>query len=1028
MAVATPFGAPVKRTEDPRFITGAGNFLDDIKLPGMTYASILRSPYAHARIRSIDTSQATAMPGVVAVFTGRDMESELNPLPCAWAAGGASGGEVGGVVNNLNTPRVLATDDVKWTGEGVAVVIAETPEQALDARETIEVDWEPLPTVVDTEGATEAGAPQLHENAPNNVAFTWAVGDPDGTAAAIDGAEVVIKQRLVNQRLIPNPMDMRGAIGRWDPGGDDYTIWMTSQTPHIMRLLIAAFVMGVPEHKIRCISPDVGGAFGTKIFCYPEWALVAWASKRIGGRPVKWYETRSENYQATTHGRDHITYIEVGATKQGEVTGLRVKTYANMGGRLSTIGPGIPTTLYGRVLSGPYKIPNVHCEVIGTYTNTAFVDAYRGAGRPEATYLLERAMDLVADETGIDPAEVRRRNFLQPDAFPYTNPSGLFRSWNGVELEIDSGNYEPAMDRALEMVGYADMAKRRAEAESRGKFVGVGLSTYLEMCGVAPSKWIGLVGEGWGAAMWESANIRVHLTGKTVLTIGTQSHGQGHETTFAQIVAEKLGIAMDDIVVEHSDTSGTPFGYGTYGSRSGAVGGMAAVRAAEKVVEKAKRLAAHMLEANPGDMEFVDGAARVKGSPDKSKTIAEIALAAHVGYDLPEGMEPYLDETAYYDAPNCTWPFGTHVAVVEVDKETGKVDLVQYVAVDDVGKKINPMIVDGQIHGGIAQGVGQALWEGAVYDDEGQLLSGSMMDYAVPPRLVVPEPRARRDGDPVAGQPAGDQGRRRGRRHRQHAGGGERRHRCAQSAWHPSHRHAAHAATGVACDAVGRGGAVVIPASFEYVRVSSVDEALDRLSGDSEAKVLAGGQSLIPLLKFRLAQPGTLVDIGGLRELAGITRDGDGWRIGALTTYREVLDHDELLTAYPLLRDCVEGIGDVQVRNRGTVGGALAHADPAADLAAAAMALDGEVILRSKTGERSVSVADFCIGAFTTAMERRRAPGRAAPASAPGRRRDGVGVARAGRLRLRDRGRGGRGRATRTASMAARRWTTCASA
>jgi aerobic carbon-monoxide dehydrogenase large subunit len=732
MAVETILGAPLKRKEDLRFITGKGNYVDDIKLSGMTHAAILRSPYAHARIASIDTSRASQMPGVLAVFTGKDLESELNPLPMAWAAGGASGGEVGGVVNNINTPRVLAVDDVKWTGEGVAVVIAETPEQAADAREAIDVEWEPLPVVVDTEKATEPGAPQLHENAPNNVAFTWAVGDREGTSQAIAKADVVVRQRLVNQRLVPNPIEPRGAIGRWDAGTDEYTIWMTSQTPHIMRLLLAAFVMGVPENKIRCIAPDVGGAFGTKIFCYAEWALVAWASRKLGGRPVKWYETRTENYQATTHGRDHITYIEVGAKRNGEVTGLHVKTYANMGGRLSTIGPGIPTTLYGRVLGGPYKIPNVFCEVVGTYTNTVFVDAYRGAGRPEATYVLERAMDLVADELNLDPADVRRRNFLPPDAFPYRNPSGLMRSWNGAEIEIDSGNYEPALDRALEMVGYADMAKRKAEAERRGKLLGVGLSTYIEVCGVAPSKWIGLVGEGWGAAMWESANIRVHLTGKVVLTIGTSSQGQGHETTMAQIVAQELGVPVEDVEVDHSDTSGAPFGYGTYGSRSGAVGGMAAVRAAEKIRDKAKRLAAHMLEANPDDIEYADGRYSVKGSPDQAKTIQEVALAAHVGYDLPAGMEPYLDETAYYDTPNCTWPFGTHIAVVEVDRETGKVDLVQYVAVDDVGKKINPLIVDGQLHGGIVQGVGQALWEGAVYDDAGQLLSGSMMDYALP--------------------------------------------------------------------------------------------------------------------------------------------------------------------------------------------------------------------------------------------------------------------------------------------------------
>jgi aerobic carbon-monoxide dehydrogenase large subunit len=732
MAVATAFGAAIKRKEDPRFVTGTGTYVDDVQLPGMTYAAVLRSPYAHARIRSIDITKAKEMPGVLAVWTGKDLENDLNPLPMAWAADGNSGGAVGGVVNNVNSPRVLAIDDVKWTGEGVAVVIAETREQAEDAREAVEVDWEPLPAVVDTEGATADGAPQLHENAPNNVAFTWAVGDGEGTDAALASADVVVKQRLVNQRLIPNPMETRGSVGKWEPGNDEYTVWMASQTPHIQRLLLAAFVMGVPENKIRVIAPDVGGGFGQKIFNYADMALVAWASKQLGGRPVKFSETRRENYQASTHGRDHITHLEVGATRDGTVTGLRVKTYANMGGRLSTIGPGIPTTLYGRLLSGPYKIPNVFCEVIGTYTNTAFVDAYRGAGRPEATYVLERAMDLVADELGIDPADVRRRNFLSPDQFPYRNPSGLFKSWNDAEVEIDSGNYEPALDKALEISGYADIGKAKAEAEARGKYLGVGLSTYLEICGVAPSKWIGLVGEGWGAAMWESANIRIHLTGKVVLSIGTSSHGQGHETTMAQIVAQELGVPVEDVTVDHSDTFGTPFGYGTYGSRSAAVGGMAAIKAAEKIKAKARILAAHMLEAAPDDVVYEEGKLFVKGSPDKAKTIQEVALAAHVGYDLPDGVEPYLDETAYYDTPNCTWPFGSHVAIVEVDKETGAVDLKRYIAVDDCGVQINPMVVAGQLHGGLAQGIGQALWEGAVYDENGQLLTGSMMDYAVP--------------------------------------------------------------------------------------------------------------------------------------------------------------------------------------------------------------------------------------------------------------------------------------------------------
>jgi aerobic carbon-monoxide dehydrogenase large subunit len=724
-------GAPVKRVEDPRFITGRGRYLDDIKLQSMAHLAILRSPYAHANIRSVDTSAAKAMPGVIAVFTGADIP--YNPLPMAWPAGGSAG-----IQNNVNTPRVLATDSVKWTGEGVAAVVAETPEQAVDALEAIKVDWEPLPAVVDAEKAIAPGAPQLHENAPNNVVFEWNVGDKDGTDKAIADAEVVVRQRIVNQRLIPNPMETRGDIGWYNPGTDEYTIWMSSQTPHIQRLLLAAFVMGIPEHKIRCISPDVGGAFGTKIFTYADMPLTLYASKAIGGRPVKWVEGRRENYQSTIHGRDHITYLEIAGKRDGEVTGLRVKTLANLGGRLSTIGPGIPTTLYARVLSGCYKIPNVYAEVTGVYTNTTFVDAYRGAGRPEATYVIERAMDLFAAEIGMDRAAVRRKNFIAPDAFPYENPSGLGTASGGAKIYIDSGNYEPALNKAITMAGYMDLEAARAEAKRRGKLLGMGLSTYIEVCGVAPSKWIGAVGEGWGAAMWESANIKVHLTGKVVVTMGTQPQGQGHETTYSQIISHELGVPMEDVIVQHSDTQGTPFGYGSYGSRTSSVGSTAAIKAADKIKAKARRYAAHMLEANVEDIE-IDGAEyRVKGSPDKKKTIQEIAFALDLAFDAPEGMEPYLDETAYYDTPNCTWPFGTHIAIVEIDEETGHVDLVRYIAVDDVGKKINPMIVDGQLHGGIAQGVGQALWERAVYDDDGQLLSGSMLDYALPKASRLP--------------------------------------------------------------------------------------------------------------------------------------------------------------------------------------------------------------------------------------------------------------------------------------------------
>jgi aerobic carbon-monoxide dehydrogenase large subunit len=724
-------GAPLKRTEDPRFITGRGRYLDDIQLPLMTHLAILRSPYAHANIRSIDTAAAKRMPGVLAVFTGEDIP--YNPLPFAWPAGGSAG-----LQNNVNMPSVLAKDSVKWTGEGVAAVVAETAEQAIDALEAIAVDWEPLPAVVDAEKATQPGAPQLHENAPNNVVFEWTVGDKDGTEKAIAGAEVVVRQRLVNHRLIPNPMETRGDIGLYNPGTDEYTVWMSSQTPHIQRLLLTAFVTGIPEHKVRTISPDVGGAFGSKIFCYADMALVMHASKAIGGRPVKWVEDRRENYQGTIHGRDHITYLEIAGKRDGEITGLKVKTYANLGGRLSTIGPGIPTTLYGRVLSGCYKIPNVWCEVTGVYTNTAFVDAYRGAGRPEATYVVERAMDLFAAEIGMDRAAIRRKNFIPPDQFPYDNPSGLGTASGGAKIYIDSGNYEPALNKALTAVGYDGMDKAKADAKSRGKLLGVGLSTYIEVCGVAPSKWIGAVGEGWGAAMWESSNIRVHLTGKVVVTMGTQPQGQGHETTYAQVVASELGLPMDDIIVQHSDTQGTPFGYGSYGSRTSSVGMTAAIKAAGKVKDKARRYAAHMLEASPDDIEIEGNEYRVKGSPDKKKTLQEIAFALDLAFDAPEGMEPYLDETAYYDTPNCTWPFGTHIAVVEVDEETGVVDLVRYLAVDDVGNKINPLIVDGQLHGGIAQGVGQALWEQAVYGEDGQLLSGSMLDYALPRASWLP--------------------------------------------------------------------------------------------------------------------------------------------------------------------------------------------------------------------------------------------------------------------------------------------------
>ena len=734
-------GEPVRRVEDAPLITGAAKYLDDLELPGMAHVAILRSPHAHARITSIDTTKAAAHPGVIAVFTGRDFE-HLPALPCAWQAGG--------VENFVNMPRALEIDRVSFTGAGVAAVVAESKYAAEDALELIEVDWEPLDVVVDAEQAAAEGALQLHENAPGNIVMDWSCGEEQATEAALQEAEVVVRERLVNQRLIPTPMEGRGAAAEYEPATGNYTVWMTSQAPHIMRLLMTAFVFGIPETKMRCIALHVGGGFGTKIFLYPEYVLMAALAEKVG-RPVKWVETRRENYAATTHGRDHVTYLEIGAKRDGTITALRAKTYANLGGVLSTIAPGIPTTLYGRMLSGAYRIPNIHCRVLGVYTNTGMVDAYRGAGRPEATYVVERAVDLLARELELDPVEIRRRNFIPPEDFPYD--PGILRG-----LKYDTGDYEKALDRALEIVDYEGFRREQGEARRQGRYLGIGFSTYVEICGAAPSAWIGTVGEGWGASMWESANVRVHLTGKAVVTIGTQPQGQGHETTVAQVVASELGIPIEDVTVELGDTLGTPFGYGTYASRSAAVGAVAVYKSLQRIKEKARRIAAHMLEADAEDVVFEDGRAFVKGSAETGKTIQEIAGAAALGYDLPDGEEPFLDDTTYYDPPNCTFPFGTHVAVIEVDGETGEVALKRYVAVDDVGVVINPMIVDGQVHGGIAQGIAQALWEQGIYDENGQLATSSLMDYAVPKAGFFPPFEIDRTETPTDVNPLGVKG------------------------------------------------------------------------------------------------------------------------------------------------------------------------------------------------------------------------------------------------------------------------------
>lgn len=736
-------GQAIKRREDPRLISGQAAFIDDIRLPDMTFAEVVRSSSAHARIKSIDTSVAAGMPGVLGVYTGADFP-ELAPLPCAWQAAG--------VTNNINTPHVLAIDEVHQVGDPIAVVVADTLYHARDAVDAVTVDYEELAVVIDAASALADGAAQLHENAPRNIVLQWSCGkSAEVVDAALSASEIRIEQTIRNQRLIPTPIETRGSIGRYEPGTGDYTLWTTSQAPHVMRLLITAFVMAIPENKIRVISPDIGGGFGQKIFLYWDMPLMLALAKRIN-RPVKYVEDRSSNYLTATHGRDHLTDVQVGASAEGRISALKVNTKANLGAYISTIAPGIPTTLYGRMIAGCYNIPNIHVDVTAFYSNTAMVDAYRGAGRPEAAFVIERVCDLVANATGLDPAEVRRKNFIQPDQFPFDTGVGM--------LPYDSGNYEIALDRALSQVDYQALRaqQKRQRDSNASRVLGIGLSSYVEVCGVAPSKWIGLPGEGWGAGLWESANVKAHLTGKVVVTTGSLPHGQGHETSFAQLVADELGIPYEDIDIEHSDTLGTPFGYGSYGSRSLSVGGTAIFKTVQKVKDKAKRIAAHMLEAAPEDIVYQDGKCFVQGSPDAVKSFGEIALQASVAYDLPTDMEPFLDETTYYDPPNCTFPFGTHICVVEVDTETGEIELKRYVAVDDVGNVVNPLIVDGQIHGGIAQGLAQALYEGAEYSIDGELVTGTLNDYAIPRAGTVPVYELDRTVTPSPVNPMGVKG------------------------------------------------------------------------------------------------------------------------------------------------------------------------------------------------------------------------------------------------------------------------------
>ncbi|MDB5076683.1 MAG: aldehyde oxidase and xanthine dehydrogenase molybdopterin binding [Chloroflexi bacterium] len=713
-------GQSVKRKEDPRLLTGNGRYLDDIRLPNTHHMAVRRSPYGHANILSIDTEAAANLPGVVGVFTAEDLKDSVKPLPCGMPAGG--------VENHLPPHRVLAQDRVRYVGDAVAFVVANDPYIAHDAMELIDVQYQELPAVVDAARAVEPGAPQLHDEAPGNICMHWTAGNKDDTDAAFANAEVVVKHHIYNQRLIPNPLETRGTLANYDAGTEETTLWVTSQLPHVHKILLSAFVLDIPEHKLRLIAPEIGGAFGSKIFLYADMALTAWASKHLGV-PVKFVETRMENYVATQHGRDQTQDIELAARRDGTMLGLRVKSLANLGAYPSTIAPGVVTALFGRMVSGAYRIPAIWVEVDGVYTNTAMVDAYRGAGRPEATYLVERMVDLLADELAMDPVDVRRKNFIPPDAFPYTPPDlGM--------LPYDSGNYAVTLDRALNHVNYSALRAQQEEGRKAGRLMGIGISSYVEVCGLAPSSWIQK--QGWGGPMYESAEIRVLPTGKISAVTGSLSHGQGHETTFAQIVADEFGVGMGDVEIKYGDTAGAPFGMGTYGSRSLAVGGTALQKSAQKIKEKILAIGANLLEVAPEDVEFDHGSVSVKGAPGSSKTLAEIAFAAWLNTGVPAGMEAGLEATTYYDPPSCTFPFGTHICVVDVDPDTGHVDIIRYVAVDDVGPVVNPMIVDGQLEGGIAQGIGQALFEGAVYDKFGYLLTGSMIDYAVPRASYLP--------------------------------------------------------------------------------------------------------------------------------------------------------------------------------------------------------------------------------------------------------------------------------------------------
>ncbi len=709
-------GAAVRRKEDQRFLTGCGHYTDDISRPNQLYAYIRRSDRPHARIASVDVTAAVAAAGVVAVFTGADMAKDnVGGLPCGWQVHSKDGSPMAEPLH-----PVLADTVVRHVGDPIAVVVAESLQGAKDAAELLVIDLEDLPAVGSVGDALAAGAPKVHDGLSSNLCYDWHIGDKTVVDDIFSRAEHVVRLELSNNRLIPNAMEPRAALGDFDPGTGDYTLYTTSQNPHVIRMLMGAFVLHIPEHKLRVVAPDVGGGFGSKIYHYAEEAIVTWASAKLR-RPVKWTAERTESFMSDAHGRDHVSVAEMAVDKDGTFLALRVSTLANMGAYLSTFAPAIPTYLYATLLAGVYKTPAIYAEVKAVFTHTVPVDAYRGAGRPEAAFLLERLVDAVAYDLKLDRVAVRRRNFIPEDAFPYQTP---------VALQYDSGNYVRTLEEAMNAAEWGGFEDRRRAALARGKLRGIGISTYLEACGIAPSALAGSLGAR--AGLYEVANIRIHPTGSVSVFTGTHSHGQGHETTLAQLVTDMLGVPFSQVEIVHGDTARIPFGMGTYGSRSLAVGGAAMVKAMDKIIAKAKRIAGHLMEAAVEDIEFKDGKFTVAGT-DRSRTLGDIALASYVPHNYPiEELEPGLEETAFYDPKNFTYPGGCHIAEVEIDIDTGVTHVVNFVAVDDVGRVVNPMIVEGQVQGGIAQGIGQALLERAVYDEHAQLLTGSMMDYTMP--------------------------------------------------------------------------------------------------------------------------------------------------------------------------------------------------------------------------------------------------------------------------------------------------------